>query len=149
MRTYLLTVLIVALGFPGVLELSSTALHAQTPSRNPDDYHAAFVGQNSYPTLQNGRCYQFEIRFRNTGRATWYRGVVNLGTDRPRDRIPGFIRENRCTGQPSGWINPTGLSSARHLSCPGGWALSSSPTPCQIATQPACFLNTSDRSRMA
>lgn len=120
MRKYLSLVLAVAVGLTAVLELSSTAVRAQTPSRNPDDYHAAFAGQNSYPTLEIGGCYQFEIKFRNTGRATWYRGVVNLGTDRPRDRIPGFIREDRCNRQPSGWISPNRVELREASVPPGG-----------------------------
>lgn len=120
MRKCALLVLAVTVALMAVLELSTTAVRAQTPSRNPDDYHAAFVGQNAYPTIEIGRCYQFVIQFRNTGRATWYRGVVNLGTDRPRDRIPGFIREDRCSGQPSGWINPNRVELRDAAVPPGG-----------------------------
>ena len=120
MKTYLLMALIVAVALAGVLDRSSTALYAQTPSRNPDDYHAAWVQQSGFPTIEIGRCHQFTIQFRNTGRATWYRGIVNLGTDRPRDRIPGFIREDRCSGQPSGWINPNRVELREASVPPGG-----------------------------
>jgi len=119
-KTYLLMALIVAVALAGVLDRSSTALYAQTPSRNPDDYHAAWVQQSGFPTIEIGRCHQFTIQFRNTGRATWYRGIVNLGTDRPRDRIPGFIREDRCSGQPSGWINPNRVELREASVPPGG-----------------------------
>lgn len=71
------------------------------PSTNPGDYRHAWVRQNGYPTLDWGQTYRFEVTVRNTGRATWCRGIVNLGTDRARDRIPGFIREG---GDPSGWL---------------------------------------------
>ncbi|MDR7419597.1 MAG: CHAP domain-containing protein [Armatimonadota bacterium] len=105
-KRLLVMAIVISMSVGTALDLSMTAARAQyTFSRNPDDYHAAYVGQNSYPTLHINGCYQFVIQFRNTGRATWHQGVVNLGTDRPRDRIPGFIREDRCSGQPSGWIS--------------------------------------------
>lgn len=121
MKTYLLLAMVVLVTVSTSLELSTTAARAQyAPSRNPEDYHAAFIGQNSYPTLRVGACYQFVIQFRNTGRATWYRGVVNLATDRPRDRVPGFIREDRCQGQPSGWISPNRVTLRENSVSPGG-----------------------------
>ena len=66
-----------------------------------DSYHAYFLAQNGYPTLHRGESYLFEVKLENTGVTTWQRGIVNLGTDRGRDRIPGFIREG---GSPSGWL---------------------------------------------
>lgn len=73
---------------------------------SPSDYRAQWVSQNPYPTLRRNQCYRFVVQFRNTGTAVWHPSVVRLGTDRPQDRIPGFIREDRCTSQPSGWIQP-------------------------------------------
>lgn len=64
-------------------------------------YTHVFSSQNSYPTLAPGMSYKLSVQLRNTGETTWQQGTVNLGTDRPRDRIPGFIREG---GSPSGWL---------------------------------------------
>lgn len=69
-------------------------------------YHSAFVAQNSYPVLRRNECYRFEIQFRNIGTQRWTPNVVRLGTDRPQDRIPSFVRDDLCTYQPSGWVAP-------------------------------------------
>lgn len=120
MRRHLAIVLIVLLGTGISLELTPSAALAQySMSRNPGDYHAAFVGQNAYPTRQPGQCYRFEIQFRNTGTATWHRGVVNLGTDRPLDRVPGFLRED-CNGRSSGWVSPNRIPLQENAVSPGG-----------------------------
>jgi surface antigen len=121
MKRHLAIVLIVLLGTGISLELTPSAALAQySTSRNPGDYHAAVASQNAYPTRRPGECYRFVIQFRNTGAATWHRGVVNLATDRPQDRVPGFIREDRCTGQPSGWVSPNRISLQENTVPPGG-----------------------------
>jgi thermitase len=70
-------------------------------------YSAQWISQNGYPTIPRGQSYKFSVTFKNTGKSTWYRNdpfvLVNLGTDRSRDRIPGWIREG---GSPSGWRSP-------------------------------------------
>ncbi len=46
-------------------------------------YHSAFVDESPFPTLQPGATTQLTMRFRNTGTATWQKGVAgsqaNLG----------------------------------------------------------------------
>lgn len=86
------------------------------PSTNPADYRHVFIRQNGYPTLDWGQSYRFEVTLRNTGRGRWCRGVVNLGTDRARDRLPGFIREG---AGPSGWITPNRVELAQASVDPG------------------------------
>lgn len=103
-----------------VLPYAPDALAQYTYSRRPEDYRSAWITQNAYPTLQRGESYRFSIQFRNVGSATWHRGVVNLGTDRSRDRIPGFIREDRRTGQPSGWISGNRVALQEVSVPPGG-----------------------------
>lgn len=91
-----------------------------TYSRRPEDYRSVWVTQNANPTLQRGEPYQFSIQFRNTGAATWHRGVVNLGTDRPRDRIPGFVRDDERTRRRSGWISSNRVELQEAPVPPGG-----------------------------
>jgi hypothetical protein len=70
-----------------------------------DGPYFSIVSQNAYPpTLLAGESYKFIITVQNTGPTTWTRGGLHptrLGTDRPRDRVPGFSRQG---GSPSGWI---------------------------------------------
>jgi hypothetical protein len=79
-------------------------------------YRAQFISQNGYPTVKRGESYQFEVKLKNTGITTWQKGVVNLGTDRGRDRIPGFIREG---GNPSGWLTPNRVVLVENSVAPG------------------------------
>lgn len=84
------------------------------------DYHAQYVSQNSYPSIPRGQSYKFVVSFRNTGKSTWMRNdpfyPVNLGTDRSRDRIPGFIREG---GSPSGWRSGNRVQLVQESVVPG------------------------------
>jgi hypothetical protein len=65
-----------------------------------------FVSQNfNQKTVHRGECMELSLTVKNSGATTWERGLVNLGTDRPQDRIPGFIREGGSCGSPSGWLN--------------------------------------------
>ena len=75
-----------------------------------DPYRAEFISQNAYPRLTAGGSYRFEVTVRNAGQAGWRPDTVHLGTDRPRDRIPAFIREG---GDPSGWVSPNRVAMAR------------------------------------
>jgi hypothetical protein len=68
-------------------------------------YLAEFVSQNTYPRLASGWSYKFSITVKNAGTTPWSPAVVHLGTDRDRDRIPGFIREDIVGGNPSGWLS--------------------------------------------
>jgi hypothetical protein len=83
-------------------------------------YRAQFVSQNSYPTLKRNESYQFEVKLKNTGVSVWQRGTVNLGTDRPRDRIPGFIREDLVGRNPSGWMKENRVVLVEESVPPGG-----------------------------
>ncbi len=84
-----------------------------------DEYHYIWVGQNAFPTLRRGESYKFSVTLQNTGVATWRRGKVNLGTDRSRDRIPGFIREGST---PSGWLSHNRIEMREESVPPGGLA---------------------------
>ena len=64
-----------------------------------DTYHSTFVSGSSYPSGLPGQTLSFQLTLRNTGTSTWTKETVFLGTDRPRDRIPSFIRQ-------SGWTSP-------------------------------------------
>lgn len=70
-----------------------------------EKYTSRVTYQNSaYPKIKRGQSKKFTLKVKNTGQKTWYRGRVNLGTDRPRDRITGFIREDRTHHKASGWL---------------------------------------------
>lgn len=84
-----------------------------------DKYHESFVSQNAYPTLGPNDAYNFTLTVQNTGTATWQRGVVNLATDRNRDRITQFVREG---GSPSGWIGPNRITMQESSVAPGATA---------------------------
>lgn len=75
-------------------------------STNPSDYHAQYVSQNVYPTVQAGKSFKLEVKFKNIGTATWYKDIVRLGTSHPHDWIPSFIREDKINNNPSGWVSP-------------------------------------------
>lgn len=81
-----------------------------------ESYRSGFVSQNGYPTLRAGESYQFSVSLENTGKTTWQKGVVNLGTDRDRDRVPGFTREG---AGPSGWIAPNRIALQQTSVAPG------------------------------
>lgn len=71
---------------------TTTPTPTQTSSLPPYDreashYHAQAASQSANPTLAIGTTTTFEFRLTNTGSATWYRGVVRLGSDRPTDRV--------------------------------------------------------------
>lgn len=66
-------------------------------------YHAAFVDQSPYPTLTPGATAQLTVRYRNSGTATWRKGVAreqaNLG-------INGDDRTFSALGMNVGWLSP-------------------------------------------
>ncbi len=86
----------------------------------PDSFRARFHAQNGYPTLKRNQSYQFEVKLENTGVSTWHKGIVNLGTDRSRDRIPGFIREDRIGASASGWLKENRIELVESSVPPGG-----------------------------
>ncbi|GEM_PF-3357833 len=71
----------------------------------PDYYSCRWEGQNEYPTLYTGQSYNFTVRFKNTGKAPWKKGKVNLGTSHDKDRISPFLRQDLFNNKPSGWIS--------------------------------------------
>ena len=89
-----------------------------TPPTEPR-FDIQWQGQNIYPTLHHGESYLFEVQLQNTGTTTWQRGIVNLGTDRARDRIPAFIREDRVGGLSSGWLSANRVSLVETSVAPG------------------------------
>jgi len=84
-------------------------------------YHYSHAGQNPYPTIPPGDAYNFVLLAKNTGSATWQRGVVNLATDRSRDRVPFWTRES-ANGSPSGWVSPNRIQFQESSVPPGGTA---------------------------
>ncbi len=83
-----------------------------------DAYHVSFLNQNAYPTLSKGQAANFVVNVKNTGSATWKKGVVNLGTDRGLDRIPQFTRESD-NGSASGWISANRITMQQDSVAPG------------------------------
>lgn len=65
-----------------------------TQSTNPPDYHCKWSSQTpaNPVTIKAGSSATLRLRLLNLGPATWYSGTVNLGTDRPQDRIPFYPR---------------------------------------------------------
>ncbi|MFA6082392.1 MAG: hypothetical protein WC773_03205 [Patescibacteria group bacterium] len=81
-----------------------------------DSYHHSFVSQNAYPSLGKQSEYNFRVTVRNTGTATWRKGVVNLGTSRNLDRVSAFTREGNG---PSGWVKDNRITMQEDSVAPG------------------------------
>jgi len=79
-------------------------------------YDSQIFSQNSYPTLTRSDVYKFEIKYTNTGSATWTKGLINLATDKSPDRISSFIREG--SGD-SGWVSPNRITMVENSVAPG------------------------------
>src|SRR5512140_2691355 len=66
-------------------------------------YHTAFVDESPFPTLQPGATTQLTLHFRNTGTATWQKGVAgsqaNLG-------INGDNATFAALGMSVNWLAP-------------------------------------------
>lgn len=76
-------------------------------------------GGGVYPTISRGGTgTNIVLRVRNDGSATWTRGVVNLATDRPKDRGTGFLRES-LTGAASGWVSENRIQMTESSVAPG------------------------------
>ena len=83
-----------------------------------DQYHYAFAGQTfNAKTVRRGEAIEFALTVKNTGSAIWQQGTVNLGTDRGRDRIPGWVREGNG---PSGWLKENRIKLEQSSVAPGG-----------------------------
>ncbi len=87
----------------------------RVPQPTPSYAHS-FVSQNSFPTLSQNQSYKFTVTVKNTGRETWSRNVVRLGTSRNQDRVPAFIREG---DGPSGWVSPNRIKMTQATVAPG------------------------------
>jgi hypothetical protein len=80
-------------------------LYTNTYQFQRPEYGYTVISQNSYPTLMPGNAYNFVLTVKNTGRTTWTRNIVKLGTNNPRDRVSGFYRESGDgSPYPSGWL---------------------------------------------
>lgn len=82
-------------------------------------YAAAWAGQSPYVTLDPEQSGRFWVRFKNTGTETWTKDVLRLGPSRPRDRIPGFTREDVVDKSPSGWITSNRVAMQEASVAPG------------------------------
>lgn len=83
------------------------------------EYSSKYAWQNSYPTLAPGDSYQFRLNFENIGNKVWDRSIVKLGTDRPRDRVSRFLRENKLNGDETMWSSANRVA-MRQQSVPVG-----------------------------
>lgn len=83
-------------------------------------WSAEVVGRNGNQRVARGGSVEMVLLVRNTGEETWQKGIFNLGTERERDRIPTFIREDRQTNQPSGWIRDNRIELEAGPVAPGG-----------------------------
>ena len=80
-------------------------------------FHSAFVDQSAYPTMAAGTSTTVSVRFRNTGTATWQRGVAgaqaNLG-------LNGDTTAFSALGMNDGWISPNRLATTTEASVAPG-----------------------------
>ncbi len=83
---------------------------------------ASFVSQSDYPTLAKNESAQLWVKLKNEGSTTWTKNgpqPVRLGASRPNDRVPGFIREDVQSRNPSGWVNQSRVSLVEDTVPPG------------------------------
>jgi len=80
-------------------------------------FHSAFVDQSAYPTMAAGTSTTVNVRFKNTGTATWQRGVAgaqaNLG-------LNGDTTAFAALGMNDGWISPNRLATTVEASVAPG-----------------------------
>ena len=80
-------------------------------------YHSAFVDESAFPTLAPGATTQLTLRFRNSGTATWVRGVAgsqaNLG-------INGDDRTFAALGMNVNWLTPDRPAAQSESAVPPG-----------------------------
>lgn len=107
-------------GNPWTVQYGWGRLNARGALEQFRDYHAQWVSQNAYPTIERGQSAQFTVTFKNSGKTTWKKNdplyPVHLGTARDMDRIPGWIRGG---GTPSGWISPNRIELVEGSVAPG------------------------------
>jgi len=92
-----------------------------SPSPDPSQYHYQWISQNTYPTLVPGQSYNFSVTLKNTGSTNWYKNSINLGTDRPQDRITSFVRAdiNDPYGHASNWLSANRIYMNEETVIPG------------------------------
>jgi thermitase len=78
-------------------------------------YHAQYVGQSPYLTLNPGEEANVWVDFKNTGSLVWDSGTVKLGTDRPRDEQSVFY--DSASG--SGWKSANRIALSQQTVDPG------------------------------
>ncbi len=83
-------------------------------------FHSAFVDQTAYPVLQPGATGSVTVRLRNTGTASWQRGVLgqqaNLG-------FIGDVSTYSDLGMNVGWLAPSRVATTAEATvAPGGLA---------------------------
>ncbi len=104
----------------GALVIAAATLAAAPPAAAVDDtteFHSAWVGQDSWPTLAPGMTVSYSIRFRNTGTVAWQRGVagrqVNLGVvdDSPAfsEMAVGWMSANRLATTVEAIVAPNAI----------------------------------------
>ncbi len=100
-------------------------------------YHEAFVDQSPYPTLQPGMTQSLTVQLRNTGTATWRRGVpgqqANLAINgdatifAAAGMAVNWLAPNRVAAQTEASVPPNGTAAftftVRAPAAPGGYRL--------------------------
>ncbi|GAC1459182.1 MAG: hypothetical protein NVSMB8_08550 [Candidatus Limnocylindrales bacterium] len=80
-------------------------------------FHSAFVDQSAYPTMAAGTSATVSVRFKNTGTATWQRGVTekqaNLG-------LNGDTTAFAALGMNDGWLSANRLATTAEASIAPG-----------------------------
>jgi len=85
-------------------------------SKAGDFKHQFVTETNSPASIYSGQSSRFTLTVRNTGKSTWRRGTINLGTARDHDRISIFTREG---GSPTGWLSAQRISLQEATVAPG------------------------------
>lgn len=98
-------------------------MYVNTYKLQSPEYDYAVTDQNDYPSLIPGSAYNFLLTVKNTGRTTWTKSVVKLGTTNPQDREPIFMRESGDgSPYPSGWLEQNRILMQETSVAPGGSA---------------------------
>lgn len=84
-------------------EWDFTTAGATTTAAPPASWHSAFVDESPFPTLTPGATTTLTLHFRNTGTATWQKGV--MGSE-ARLGINGDDRTFSALGMSVGWVQP-------------------------------------------
>src|SRR6266850_4072389 len=100
-------------------------------------FHSSWVDQSTFPTLTPGQSTQLTVRFRNSGTATWQKGVAgsqaNLGINGDDTTFSalgmnaGWLSANRPAAQSESSVGPGGTASftfsIRAPSAPGTYRI--------------------------